>query len=223
MGGEVPKQYLQLLGRSVLDHTLERLVGHRRIAGVLVALSPTDRWWADSAFCRHPRVTRVAGGAERCHTVHNALVQLAGFAAVDDWVLVHDAARPCLRRSDLDRLLERLSGHPVGGLLGTPVRDTMKRASAVGEVQETVPRQGLWHAYTPQMFRLGQLRHALEQAIEAGQLVTDDASAMELAGWRPLLVEGHPDNIKITQPGDLGLAAFHLEQQEREDAHRSGL
>jgi 2-C-methyl-D-erythritol 4-phosphate cytidylyltransferase len=223
MGAEMPKQYLELLGRPVLDHTLDRLVGHPRIAGVLVALSADDRRWAGSAFCGHPRVTRVAGGAERCHSVRNALAALAGFAALDDWVLVHDAARPCLRRGDLDRLLERLSGHPVGGLLGMPVRDTMKRASSLGEVEATVPREGLWHAYTPQMFRLGQLRQALDQALDAGQLVTDDASAMELAGLRPLLVEGHPDNIKITRPADLGLAAFHLAQQEREDAYRSGL
>jgi 2-C-methyl-D-erythritol 4-phosphate cytidylyltransferase len=223
MGAEVPKQYLKLLGRSVLDHTLDRLVGHPRIAGVLVVLSPDDRWWPASAFCGHPRVIQVGGGAERCHSVRNALTVLAELAAVDDWVLVHDAARPCLRRGDLDRLMERLRGHPVGGLLGMPVRDTMKRANATDEVQETVSREGLWHAYTPQMFRLGPLRRALQQALDAGYLVTDDASAMELAGLPPLLVEGHPDNIKITRPADLGLAAFHLGQQETEDAHRSGL
>jgi len=223
VGAEVPKQYLKLLGRSVLDHTLDRLVGHPGIAGVLVVLSPTDRWWPASAFFGHPRVTQVGGGAERCHSVLNALIALGGLAAVDDWVLVHDAARPCLRREDLDRLMERLRGHPVGGILGTPVRDTMKRASATDEVQETVSREGLWHAYTPQMFRLGPLRQALEQALDAGCLVTDDASAMELMGRRPLLVEGHPDNIKITRPADLGLAAFHLRQQGRDDADRTGV
>ena len=221
MGAEVPKQYLKLLGRPVLDHTLERLVGHPRIAGVVVVLAPDDPWWASSAFFAHPQVIRAAGGAERCHSVCNALTALAQVASVDDWVLVHDAARPCLRRGE--RLMARLREHPVGGLLGIPVRDTMKRASETDEVQETVSREGLWHAYTPQMFRLGPLRDALERALDAGYLVTDDASAMELAGWRPLLVEGHPDNIKITRPADLGLAAFHLAQQEREDAHRSGL
>ena len=132
----------------------------------------------------------------------------------DDWVLVHDAARPCLRRSDIDRLLERLAGHPVGGLLGVPVRDTMKRTDDTGLIERTVTRDNLWHAYTPQMFRFAMLRDALEEALRRKLLVTDEASAMELAGHRPLMVEGHGDNIKITRPEDLALAAFYLAQQE---------
>jgi 2-C-methyl-D-erythritol 4-phosphate cytidylyltransferase len=214
MGAQVPKQYLTLHGRSILDHSLDRLLDHPRIEGVYLALSPDDGWWPESGFFNDPRVTRVDGGRERCHSVLNALYALSGCAAADDWVLVHDAARPCLRRSDLERLIEQLSDHPAGGLLGRPVHDTMKRAGPDRRIEATVPREGLWHAYTPQMFRLGPLRQALERALAEGRLVTDEASAMELAGDRPLLVEGAGDNLKITRPEDLALAAFYLEQQE---------
>ena len=213
-GAEVPKQYLPLRGSSILDHCLSRLLEHPRIEGVYLALSPDDGWWPESGFHNDPRVTRVDGGRERCHSVLNALQVLSRRAAADDWVLVHDAARPCLRRSDLVRLIEQLSDHPVGGLLGRPVHDTMKRAGPDRRIEATVPREGLWHAYTPQMFRLGPLRRALERALAEGRLVTDEASAMELAGDRPLLVEGAGDNLKITRPEDLALAAFYLEQQQ---------
>jgi 2-C-methyl-D-erythritol 4-phosphate cytidylyltransferase len=215
MGGDIPKQYLPLNGRPVIEHTLHRLTEHPTIAKVVVALAPDDGWWGEAAFANHADVIRVDGGAERCHSVLNALQHLLGSAAASDWVLVHDAARPCLRCSDIDRLITQCSQHPVGGLLGMPVRDTMKRADKMGEVAETVCREGLWHAFTPQMFRLGPLRDALQIALAQGSLVTDEASAMELAGRPPLLVEGHPDNIKITHPQDLPLAAFYLSQQEQ--------
>jgi len=124
--------------------------------------------------------------------------------------LVHDAARPCLRGSDIDYLIEQLDDHPVGGILGMPVRDTMKRADESGQIRETVCREGLWHAFTPQMFRFGTLHQALSQALEQSLQVTDEASAIELAGYSPRLIEGHPDNIKITRSEDLALAAFYL-------------
>ena len=213
MGAAIPKQYLHLAGLPVLEHTLRLFLDHPRIRGLAVALDPTDERWDGLPSAHHPAVLRVPGGSERCHSVLNALEALAGRAGRDDWVLVHDAARPCLRRTDLDSLIATLAGHPVGGLLGIPVRDTMKVADARGEVQHTVSREGLWHAFTPQMFRLGALRQALTRALAAGQLVTDDASAMELAGLRPLLVEGHADNLKITRPEDLPLARFFLAQQ----------
>jgi len=213
MGGDIPKQYLSLNDRPVIEHTLDRLTGHAAISKVLVALAPDDGWWSETAFANHADVLRVDGGTERCHSVLNALQRLSELADDTDWVLVHDAARPCLRASDIDRLIEQLSDHPTGGLLGMPVRDTMKRADDSGRVKETVCRENLWHAYTPQMFRLGPLRDALSTALEQGSLVTDEASAMELAGLAPMLVEGHPDNIKITRPEDLPLAAFYLSQQ----------
>jgi len=161
-------------------------------------------------------VMRVDGGAERSHSVLNALQFMQSNAAVEDWVLVHDAARPCLRTQDLDALIDQSKGHPVGGLLGVPVRDTMKRTIEGNHVSGTVTREGLWHAYTPQMFRLGTLLQALEQAQAQGLAVTDDASAIELAGMTPLMIEGHDDNIKITRPEDLILAEFYLQQQRKE-------
>lgn len=216
MGSAIPKQYLELAGLPVLEHSLRLFLDHPRIRGLAVALDPTDHRWQGLPSAGHPAILRVPGGAERCHSVLKALDALAGAGASGaDWVLVHDAARPCLRRQDLDRLLTRLEHHPVGGLLGMPARDTIKVADDQDRVARTVPRLGLWHAYTPQMFRLDPLRQALRQAIAIGQLVTDDASAMELAGLAPLLVEGHADNIKITHPEDLPLAHFYLQRQGR--------
>ena len=213
MGSAIPKQYLSLNDRLVIEHTLQRLLGHPKIKKTLVALSSNDEWWPDTAYANHAGVIAVDGGVERCHSVLNALNLLSERAKDDDWVLVHDAARPCLRSSDIDHLIEQLNDHPVGGVLGMPVRDTMKRADATGQIIETVCREGLWHAFTPHMFRLGMLRKALLQALEQGMPVTDEASAIELAGYLPKLIKGHPDNIKITQPEDLALAAFYLQSR----------
>lgn len=215
MGSTVPKQYLELAGRAVIEHTLELFVSHARIAGVVVALGVEDGYWDATAYAAHPRVRRAPGGAERCHSVLNALAALDGEADADDWVLVHDAARPCLRPDDLERLIDALLDDDVGGLLGIQVRDTMKRAGADERIDATVDRSSLWHAYTPQMFRLGLLRRALHEALEAGDLVTDDASAIERLGLAPRLIEGHADNIKITRAEDLPLAHFHLQRQGR--------
>ncbi len=209
-----PKQYLELGGRRVIDHTLARFVGHPAIHRVVVALHPEDPYWPDCAHAGHARVHTVAGGAERADSVLRLLDWLLQQGAADDWVLVHDAARPCLPRADLERLLARAGAHPVGGLLAAPVADTMKRDDAHGAVRETVPREGLWHALTPQMFRVGMLHRALGDALARGHLVTDDAGAMELAGHHPLLVEGSRANLKITRPEDLPLAAFLLEEEK---------
>jgi 2-C-methyl-D-erythritol 4-phosphate cytidylyltransferase len=213
MASNIPKQYLSLLGCRVIEHTLQRLLEHERIEGVYVALSNADGWWSSTAFAAHPRVVRVPGGAERCHSVHNALECLRTVAGAEDWVLVHDAARPCLHRSDLDRLIDELAGDPVGGLLAAPLHDTIKQAGEEGRITATVPRERLWRAFTPQMFRLGALFDALTQALSRGWVVTDDASAMELAGHAPRLLEGRSDNIKITRSEDLRLAEFYLQQQ----------
>lgn len=211
MGADIPKQYLELSGRRVIDHTIERMLRHPRIEGLCVAISEADVWWADSEYAAHPGVVVAPGGAARADSVLNALHALAVRAAPDDWVLVHDAARPCVHPEDISRLIDAVEqAGAVGGLLGMPVRDTMKRADSAGQVGHTVDRDGLWHAFTPQMFRLGALRQALGDALVAGVAVTDEASAMEWAGGRPLLVEGRPDNIKITRPGDLDLAAYYL-------------
>ncbi len=211
MAADVPKQYLPLQGATVLEHTLNTLFACEPIEGVVLALSADDGYWPEIA----PRFSGknlacVVGGAERCHSVLNAVHHLHGFADTHDWVLVHDAARPCARADDVIALIETLAEDACGGLLGVPVADTMKRLGADGRVAGTVDRQALWHAQTPQMFRLGLLQSALEQALAQGWLVTDEAAAMEMAGYRPGMVHGHADNIKITVPFDLTLADFYL-------------
>ncbi|MCB1772813.1 MAG: 2-C-methyl-D-erythritol 4-phosphate cytidylyltransferase [Gammaproteobacteria bacterium] len=213
MGSKVPKQYLPLAGRTVIDHTIERILLHPRIDGLYVALSDEDVWWQDTVFADHPDLVRVSGGVERCHSVMHALKALSGRADRSDWVLVHDAARPCVRREDIDHLIDMLQSHETGGLLGRPVHDTMKRTDSADRVIETVERNHLWHAFTPQMFRFGVLLDSLGAALDAGFLVTDEASAVEWRGHRPIMVEGHADNLKITRPEDLPLAAYHISQQ----------
>jgi 2-C-methyl-D-erythritol 4-phosphate cytidylyltransferase len=212
-GAAVPKQYLELDGRRVIDRALDVFLDHPRIQGCVVVLHPNDPYWEEGAHAKQPRIHRAPGGAERCHSVRNGLDTLAERADEQDWVLVHDAARPCLRRTDLDALLAALEDESVGALLAVPVHDTVKRARAdTPWVLETVPRADLWRAFTPQAFRLGQLRQALDFALENDLFVTDDASAIELLGLMPKLVAGHSDNIKITAPEDLALAQFFLSQ-----------
>lgn len=214
MGGAVPKQYLSLNGRLVIEHSLARLLHHPLIERVCVALSREDRWWDESCYAGHARIVRVEGGAERSHSVLNALCRISEEADPEDWVLVHDAARPCLRAADIDRLLQALADDPVGGILAGRLADTVKLEEQPGVVAETLPRERLWRAFTPQMFRLRLLHESLGAALQAGRPVTDEASAVEMRGLRPRLVEGHADNIKITHPRDLELAGFYLQQQE---------
>ena len=219
MGGAVPKQYFDLVGRPVIDHAIERTLMHPSVDGLYLALSDEDRWWEHTEFAGHPDLVRVTGGAERCHSVLNALHALQRRARPSDWVLVHDAARPCVRRSDIDHLIDMLRNHDVGGILGLPVHDTMKRTDAADRIVETVVRDHLWRAFTPQMFRFGVLLEAMEAALDAGQLVTDEASAVEWSGRTPVMVEGHADNLKITRPEDLPLAAFFLQRQAESGEH----
>lgn len=215
MAADIPKQYLSLNGQTVLEHALNTLFGCARISGIFLALSPDDSHWpALEARYAHHNLVCVAGGRERCHSVLHALTQLAAQANDADWVLVHDAARPCLRAEDVDLLIDTLAPAGDGGLLGVTVSDTMKRTRPNGQITETVDRVHLWHAQTPQMFRLGQLRNALAQALAQDILVTDEAAAMELAGYHPRVVRGHADNIKITVPEDLALAEFYLGQRK---------
>lgn len=210
MGADRPKQYLPLAGKSVIRHVLERFARHPRISGIVVALAADDAYWGEQSQPRDAVIHTVTGGAERCESVLSALRHLRDIAAPDDWVLVHDAARPCLRASDLDRLMSTLAEHAVGGLLGTPVADTLKRVDETGIVERTFDRAGVWRALTPQMFRLGTLSDALAAAVATGVRVTDEAAAIERAGHRPLMVEGSPDNIKITTAGDLPMAELIL-------------
>ncbi len=215
MRADRPKQYLRLLGHTILERSLERLGSHPRVRGVLVGISTDDVYWPTLSGPFPKLLGTYPGAAERAATVLNGLNALADYAAADDWVLVHDAARPCLRHADIDTLLVDIAGHPDGGLLALPVNDTVKRADHNGCSVETVQRASLWRALTPQAFRYEALKSALEQALAAGVEITDEASAMELAGARPRLVRGHADNIKITVPEDLALAEIYLRAQER--------
>ncbi|MBW4936588.1 2-C-methyl-D-erythritol 4-phosphate cytidylyltransferase [Marinobacter sp. F4206] len=212
MRAECPKQYLRIDSRFILDITLSRLLDSAPFAGCMVALNAADHWWPDTEASTDSRIQTCTGGAERSDSVRAALLALAEQVADDDWVLVHDAARPCVHPGDLVKLVETLSDHPVGGLLAAPVADTLKKAGrgANPEVVETVDRGRLWRALTPQMFRYAALVDALARAQESGQAVTDESSAMEFSGNMPLLVEGRPDNIKVTVPADLDLAGFIL-------------
>jgi 2-C-methyl-D-erythritol 4-phosphate cytidylyltransferase len=217
MQSAIPKQYLPFLGRPVLHHTLDRLCSYPRLQGVLVGIAPEDPYWAALMPPLPPKLLRsYPGGATRAHTVLNGLKRLADLAPASDWVLVHDAVRPCVRHADLDKLMQTVSAGTDGGLLALPVADTVKRADDNDRVIETVPRDKLWRALTPQVFRVGALTSALERALAEGVAVTDEAAAMERTGARPQLVAGHADNIKITLPGDLALAALFLKQQENE-------
>ncbi len=214
MQATMPKQYLGLAGKPVIAHTLTALFAVPRIAGVVVAVADRDcAWPAIAGRFAGRRLEQVRGGVERCHSVLNALEHLSATAAESDWVLVHDAARPCVRPADIDRLIDTCLSGTDGGLLGMPVCDTMKRVDPAGDVMATVDRDGLWHALTPQMFRIGQLHTALQQGIRAGVTLTDEASAMEAAGFTPRMVEGQRDNIKITVASDLALAAFYLDKR----------
>lgn len=208
-GAGPPKQYMQLAGRSVIEWAIAPFL--ERAERIVVVLAERDRHWREQSLARDPKILTATGGAERVDSVRAGLRALAPHAAEYDWVLVHDAARPCLRASDLDRLIDELGGDGVGGLLGAPLVDTLKRADESDRVQATVARESLWRALTPQMFRYGVLDRALRAAHEAGSAPTDEAQAVEALGLQPRLVRGDPDNIKITLPEDVERAARLLQ------------
>ena len=249
-GNTKPKQYAPLQGRTVIEWALAPFLADPSCAGVSISLAADDPYWREVAERlaklpgRVPDLIFAGGGVERSHSVRKGLAALGMRAAADDWVLVHDAARPCLSPSDLQHLLDRLHSHPVGGLLATPAADTLKRASTEPhtsaesrasvpprtsadprptptrpstsdpEVAQTVDRAGLWRALTPQMFRYELLCDALDRAIANGRLPTDEAQALEWVGEHPALVQGSAANIKITSADDLVLAAALLNARE---------
>ena len=209
MGSDIPKQYLPLAGKTVLEQTLSVFIKHPKINGIVLAITEGDPYWQTLSQQFQDISTPImlaSGGQERCHSVLNALIRLATQADADDWVLVHDAARPCLSAEDIDYLINTLSKTSNGGLLGLPMADTVKRCDAQGHVLATVDRSELWRALTPQMFPLALLTKALTHALENKLLVTDEASAMELQGLQVTMLEGQASNIKITHPSDLQMA-----------------
>jgi 2-C-methyl-D-erythritol 4-phosphate cytidylyltransferase len=216
MGAQVPKQYLEINGRCLLQYSLEALLACPSVESVTVALHPDDSRAAGIALLADPRVQTTAGGAERADSVLAGLLDLAGRVADSAWVLVHDAARPCLPVEDVERLVAAVSRSGRGGILAQPLVDTIKRAGPDGLIETTVDRDQLWRAQTPQLFQLGQLRQALQQALERHLPVTDEASAMELAGHPVQLVPGSPANLKVTVPEDLALASWYLARRSPE-------
>ena len=223
MKADRPKQYLTLLGKTILEHTIETLLSHEAIDHIVIAINPNDRFFKTLTIAQHPRVKTVEGGTERANSVLNAVSTLNDNA----WALVHDAARPCVNKDDISTLLKVITNsHVAGGILATPVRDTMKRGvsetctknpeqetPALPLVHKTESRVDLWHALTPQLFPARLLKKALISALNSGADITDEASAMEFNGYHVALIDSNPANIKITHPGDLPLATFYLQQK----------
>jgi 2-C-methyl-D-erythritol 4-phosphate cytidylyltransferase len=213
MQADRPKQYLKLGGKTILEHTTESLLCHPKIERVVIAISADDAYF-DSLHLSSKRITVVEGGKERADSVLNGIASLSE----NTWALVHDAARPCIEEADITALLDVMHNDDVvGGILASPVRDTMKRALATNDsveiIAHTEERTNLWHALTPQLFPAGLLKQALQDGLEKGANITDEASAMELAGHKVAMISGSPANIKVTHPADLPLAEFYLRQK----------
>lgn len=207
MNAPLPKQYLKIHGKTILEHTLKPFLEHSQITKIIVAVSEQDPHYHEIPLLKHPKIQIVFGGETRANSVFNALQVLDS----KDWVLVHDAARPCLKRSDLDKILQIDDDN--GAILATPAVDTIKRANGT-QIAHTEDRSTLWHALTPQFFNVELLRSALVQAFSQNAEITDEASAMEFVGFKPKLIAGRSDNLKVTRPEDLALAEFYLSCQD---------
>ena len=212
MNADRPKQYLELAGKTVIEHTLLRLLSAEVFTAVVVAISEEDPYWPDLDVSVHKKIITAAGGKERADSVLSALKAIRTVASDDDWVLVHDAARPCITTIDIHHLIDSLKTDEIGGILALSSYDTLKSVQGDNIIVGTLDRSHIWRALTPQMFRYRLLKNALE-ADEGNAAITDEASALELQGMQPKIVEGRPDNIKITRPEDLALAQFYMEHQ----------
>ena len=214
MESSIPKQHLNITGSTILELTIQRLMQCPEITRIILVLSPDDQHSHQLLQRYGDLLTVVAGGLERSDSVLNGLSAIRSRAQDDDWVVVHDAARPCVRPGDINKLFREIKNHAVGGLLGSPVADTLKRATSDDCVESTVSRNKLWRAYTPQVFRFGLLYKSMQESKRMGRPITDESSAVELAGYSPLLIEGYSDNIKVTRPQDLQLARLFLKNQQ---------
>ena len=208
-----PKQYLPLAGRTVIEHVLSVLTTHPLIKQVVVCTSEHDKHWVQSEFYDHASIRQAWGGETRADSVLSGLRNLSAVAHDHDWVFVHDAARPCLTNGEIDALIDALQNKVDGAVLAVPISDTVKQATVDGCVATTLDRRYLWRAATPQVFRLGALRTALTDALAADDAITDESSAMERAGYTPVLVEGQASNLKITHADDLELAEYYLQRR----------
>jgi len=216
MNAKIPKQYLNVNGRPIIATSLARIGALKYVSRIVVMLNPEDKIWPTLGLESDPKIVCQPGGDNRYQSVLNGLRYLQSIAADNDWVLVHDAARPCVRLKDINRLMDAIQQHPVGGLLGAPIENTLKQVDENLEITATVERNFMWSAFTPQIFRFGLLLHALEAVDKSAKTVTDESTALEQLGYRPLMVEGNRDNIKITQPQDLSLATQILSSQALE-------
>jgi 2-C-methyl-D-erythritol 4-phosphate cytidylyltransferase len=212
MQADKPKQYLPLAGKTVLEQTLDRLLQAEAFSAIAVSISKEDPYWPELECSNNEKIITADGGKERADSVLSALKSLSERAKDDDWVLVHDAARPCLTRCDIQHLINELKEDDVGGILALSSHDTLKNVQGKS-ITKTINRSLVWRALTPQMFRYSMLKQALQQA-EGNPAITDEASALEMQGLQPKIVEGRPDNIKITRPEDLALAEFYMKQQQ---------
>jgi len=208
MQSNIPKQYLPLAGKKVIEYSIEAFLRHPQIHQIMVVISDSDEYWSKTLYANHPKVQQVKGGQERLFSVMNGLQKLHQIADQKDWVLVHDAARPCLNQKDITQLIAKTKNQPEGGLLAIPLTDTIKQQA--NQQLKTIPRETLWRAFTPQCFPIATLYKALQSAIKQKLKITDEASAMEYQGFNPILVKGSSQNIKITEPDDLVLAEFFL-------------
>jgi 2-C-methyl-D-erythritol 4-phosphate cytidylyltransferase len=211
MNADRPKQYLELSGKTVIEHTLSRLLTANVFSAIAVAISEEDPYWPGLNIAKHELIITAPGGKERADSVLSGLRAIRDQADDNDWVLVHDAARPCLTTADIHLLIDTLVNDDIGGILALSSHDTLKNVQG-HDILGTLDRRLIWRALTPQMFRYGMLKSALEQTI-CDPRVTDEASALEIKGFIPKIVEGRPDNIKITRPEDLALAQFYMEHQ----------
>ncbi len=210
MNADLPKQYLTLAGTTIIDRTLEALLSHQKIDELLVVINKNDSYWQHSRFFNDPRISIIDGGIERYHSVLNALRSLDELVHDQEWIMVHDVVRPFINHNDLTQLINGVSKSIDGLVLGLPVRDTMKRTDSCGRVVNTISRELLWHAFTPQMFRIGQLKSAIERCLLNKVNITDEACAMEYCGFNPTMLHSSPTNFKITYPHDIRLAELML-------------
>jgi 2-C-methyl-D-erythritol 4-phosphate cytidylyltransferase len=214
VGASIPKQYLQIAGKTILEHAINPFVSNSRIVGITVALHPEDTHFVtlDMSKAASEKIHSVVGGATRAQSVLNALDSFEAQLGEDDFVLVHDAARPCLTAGDLDHLMDVCFKHEVGGIIGSRVTDTIKQVEN-SDIVNTLDRESIWRAYTPQMFRFGILQSAIQEAFKNNVCITDEASALEYIGYQPCMVEGDARNIKVTTAEDVSLAEIFLQKE----------
>tara|TARA_B100000427_G_scaffold327983_1_gene340030 strand:+ start:2764 stop:3468 length:705 start_codon:yes stop_codon:yes gene_type:complete len=214
MGVDIPKQYITVCDKAIIEHTVEKFTSRNDLQGILVILSNSDQHWSTLELSKNNKITTVTGGEERYKSVYNALCSLKNKAGDDDWILVHDAVRPCITTFEIDQFiadLDHLNG--IGGILALPCFETMKKANTNHEIEETIDRKFIWHAQTPQMFRYKKLFLAIEKIMNENIFITDEAMAMELAGYKPMLIQGTHSNIKITDQNDLKYLESFLRQE----------